>query len=351
MTGPRTTEDRGTTDDAPSVTEYSARHPAGRRTTLSEASRPARADRGTRWLRLRGADSGAVEAAAAQLGAPTALLRRASHGHRRPGVQHAGDTYGLALRVCRIEGAGPRGRIRDAGSVLFVVAAEDTLVTLEDEAGDALGAGAKAVAEDSARWTRGGAGGVLRTLVDGIAESWLDAVAALEEAVDEVDPEDDVPGRSQKSRARPRDNDTTARRIHHLRRQVLRLRRAVAPAALALRRNGNDGDEGDEVAALWRETADLLRHSLARLDTLLQLLDSAHDARMAEIGVAQNNDMRRISSVAALIAVPTMVAGNYGMNFDQMPELAWRFGYPLVVGVTFTVCAGLWIHLRRRGWL
>ncbi|GHH82093.1 hypothetical protein GCM10018781_66380 [Kitasatospora indigofera] len=189
---------------------------------------------------------------------------------------------------------------------------------------------------------------MLRTLVDGIAESWLDSVAALEEAVDDVDPEGDVPGSSQESRARPRNNDGTARRIHRLRRQILRLRRVVAPAALALRQNG---DDGDEEAARWRETADLLRHGLARLDTLLQLLDSAHDARMAEIGVAQNNDMRRISAIAAPIAVPTMVAGDYGMNFDQMPELAWRFGYPLVVGVTFMVCAGLRIHLRRRGWL
>lgn len=346
VTGPGTTGYGGATDQ-PSVTEYSAAHPAGRRTSLSEASRRPRGDGGTRWLRLRGAGSGALEAAAEQLGAPPTLDRRASRGRPRPGVQHAGDRYGLALRVCRFDGAGPEGRIRDAGSVLFVVA-EDTLVSLEDGAGDLLDAGAKAVAEDSAGWTRGGPGAVLRALVDGIAENWLDAVAALEEAVDDVDPEDDVPARSQESRARPRNNDETARRIHRLRRQILRLRRAVAPAALALRQNG---DDGDEEAARWRETADLLRHTLAQLDTLLQLLDSAHDARMAEIGVAQNNDMRRISAVAALIAVPTMVAGNYGMNFDRMPELGWRFGYPMVVGVTFMACAGLWVHLRRRGWL
>ncbi|MFD0260067.1 CorA family divalent cation transporter [Kitasatospora indigofera] len=345
MTGSKATEYAGATDHGPSVTEYSARHPAGRRTTLSEAALGTRTDREARWLRLRDAEGATLEAAAAHLGVPAALLRRGAQGRHRPGVRHAGDTYGLALRVCRSDRAGPRGRIREAGSVLLVVTG-DTLVSLEEGTGDLLDAGATAVAQDGAGWTGGGPGAVLRTLVDGIAESWLDAVAALEEAVDDMDPEEDVP--EQKSRARPRNDDMTARRIHRLRRQILRLRRTLAPAALALRENGHDADEE---AARWRDTADLLRHCVAQLDTLLQLLDSAHDARMAEIGVAQNNDMRRISATAALIAVPTMVAGNYGMNFDHMPELAWTFGYPLVVGVTFMVCAGLWIHLRRRGWL
>jgi magnesium transporter len=67
--------------------------------------------------------------------------------------------------------------------------------------------------------------------------------------------------------------------------------------------------------------------------------------------VRQNEDMRRISAWVAILAVPTMVAGIYGMNFEHMPELEWRFGYPLVLTVMVTICTVLWVRFRRSGWL
>jgi magnesium transporter len=74
-------------------------------------------------------------------------------------------------------------------------------------------------------------------------------------------------------------------------------------------------------------------------------------ANLSQVTVRQNEDVRRISAIVAMLAVPTMIAGIYGMNFEHMPELTWRFGYPLVIAVMLTICFGLYRYFRRVGWL
>ena len=75
------------------------------------------------------------------------------------------------------------------------------------------------------------------------------------------------------------------------------------------------------------------------------------NANLAQVGVQQNTDMRRISAWVAIIAVPTMIAGIYGMNFDHMPELHWRLGYPFALGLMAVVCSLLYRAFKRSGWL
>jgi magnesium transporter len=84
------------------------------------------------------------------------------------------------------------------------------------------------------------------------------------------------------------------------------------------------------------------------LDRLLSDILSAH---LAQVGVRQNDDMRKISAWAAMAAVPTMVAGIYGMNFDHMPELKWVWAYPAVIALMAVVVFGLYRQFKRRGWL
>jgi magnesium transporter len=87
---------------------------------------------------------------------------------------------------------------------------------------------------------------------------------------------------------------------------------------------------------------------VASFDDLLNTLVAAN---LAQVSVGQNEDMRKISAWVAIAAVPTMVAGIYGMNFDHIPELHWRFGYPIVIGAILLVCSGLYRSFRRNGWL
>ena len=98
-----------------------------------------------------------------------------------------------------------------------------------------------------------------------------------------------------------------------------------------------------------------LDHRVGRLTNKVRVLSDAltstFEVNLTQFSVQQNEDMRRISAWAAILAVPTLVAGVYGMNFRTMPELDSRFGYPLALGVTLVVCLALYIRLRRSGWL
>jgi magnesium transporter len=87
------------------------------------------------------------------------------------------------------------------------------------------------------------------------------------------------------------------------------------------------------------------------LETQDSLLTSALTATAAQVGMRQSEDMRRISAWVAIIAVPTMIAGIYGMNFEYMPALSWRFGYPIVILVMVAICAALHRVFKRLGWL
>ena len=106
-----------------------------------------------------------------------------------------------------------------------------------------------------------------------------------------------------------------------------------------------------EIQAYFRDVSDHLLRATEQIAAFDELLNSILQAHLAQVTVAQNEDMRKITAWAAIIAVPTMVCGVYGMNFDHMPELHWTFGYPLVLGVIAIACLVLYRGFRRNGWL
>jgi magnesium transporter len=87
------------------------------------------------------------------------------------------------------------------------------------------------------------------------------------------------------------------------------------------------------------------------LEGFSDLLTSVLSANLTQVTVQQNEDVRKISAAVAIIAVPTMIAGIYGMNFEHMPELGWRYGYPMALGIMAAVCLALYRYFKRVGWL
>ena len=106
-----------------------------------------------------------------------------------------------------------------------------------------------------------------------------------------------------------------------------------------------------ELAPYFRDVADHAARIADQVEGFGALLAGTLQATLTQVSVRQNEDMRRISAWVAIIAVPTAVAGIYGMNFDHMPELGWRYGYPAVLALIATICLGLYIRFRRVGWL
>jgi magnesium/cobalt transport protein CorA len=140
--------------------------------------------------------------------------------------------------------------------------------------------------------------------------------------------------------------------IYALKREVLEFRAAEDPLILAL----EDIVKGRVTvcAATVDYFRDVLDH-LLRVDGMVdshnELLTNVLNAHLALVGAQQNEDMRKISAWAAVLSVPTMMAGIYGMNFDHMPELHWRLGYPLILCVIMLVCVVLYRRFKKSGWL
>nr|WP_279580152.1 CorA family divalent cation transporter [Fodinicola feengrottensis] len=146
---------------------------------------------------------------------------------------------------------------------------------------------------------------------------------------------------------------TDVRRIYNLKREVIEFKRAVIPLARPLEalHSGQVGGVPLEIRRYIRDIADHVRQVTEMQLGFDDLLNSALQADLAQIGVQQNNDMRKISAWVAIAAVPTMLAGIYGMNFDHMPELRWAYGYPAILLVMAGVCLLLYRMFRRSGWL
>jgi magnesium transporter len=106
-----------------------------------------------------------------------------------------------------------------------------------------------------------------------------------------------------------------------------------------------------EVRAYFRDVNDHLRRVEDQLESYRDLLTSVLEANLSQLGVRQNEDMRKISAWVAIAAVPTMIAGIYGMNFEHMPELTWSLGYPGVLIVMLTACGFLFRQFKKVGWL
>ena len=142
-------------------------------------------------------------------------------------------------------------------------------------------------------------------------------------------------------------------RLYMLRRELLRLRKAVVPLVEVCRRleHAEILPIDAHMQPLFRDVTDHVRRVQEDIDSLREVLAFAFEASLMSGQAQQTAITRKLAAWAAILAVPTAVAGIYGMNFEQMPELKWAYGYYVVVGVIFSVCTLLFLRFRRAGWL
>lgn len=188
--------------------------------------------------------------------------------------------------------------------------------------------------------------GVVHAIIDRVVDSYQTVLAGLDDDVSEV--ELDV--------FADHERDRSARlleRIYFLQREVLEVHRAVQPlvGAMPTLRADRLVRSGDGWDAYFRDVNDHLLRQVDQLHTLRELISAALAANATQISLRQNDDMRRISAWVAIAAVPTMIAGIYGMNFDHMPELDWVGGYPVALAVMALICVSLYRAFRNSGWL
>ncbi|MEU0626116.1 magnesium/cobalt transporter CorA [Streptomyces sp. NPDC005989] len=187
---------------------------------------------------------------------------------------------------------------------------------------------------------------VLYAISDAVVDHYIEVAGELQVDLEELETEVFAP-------TGVGDTKSTASRIYTFKRQILEFRRAAGPLSSPMARlaSADVPFVHEHSQPFFRDVSDHLTRANEYVEGLDRLLSDILSAHLAQVGVRQNDDMRKISAWAAMAAVPTMVAGIYGMNFDHMPELRWVWAYPAVIALMATVVFGLYRQFKRRGWL
>ncbi len=183
---------------------------------------------------------------------------------------------------------------------------------------------------------------VLHEIVDRLVDQYTEVCAHLESSLDELEDmvfDDEIPA--------------PAAMLYAVKRELINFRRSVIPLVQPLEKlsTGSVQFIDSESAPLFSDVLDHLRRVIDSVESMNELMTAALNANLTLIQVQQNTDMRRISAWVAIGAVPTMVAGIYGMNFKHMPELDTRFGYFGVLGALAATCISLFLLFRKYEWL
>ncbi|MFF4485835.1 magnesium and cobalt transport protein CorA [Streptomyces sp. NPDC001544] len=268
----------------------------------------------------------------------------AVEAHQRPKLERYGETlFAVFKTVCYVEHEEltATSEVVNTGEIMVFVG-HDFVVTVRHGRHGSLGPLREELESDPQQLAKGPAA-VLHAIADHVVDDYLTVTDSVQADIDQV--ETDVFAENG-ARVDPG-------RIYQMKRELLELKRAVAPLGRPIEDLATRPIRvvAPEIQAYFRDVLDHLMRAKEQIASFDELLNSILQAHLAQVTVAQNEDMRKITAWAAVIAVPTMVCGVYGMNFDHMPELHWRFGYPLVIGVISVACLALYRGFRRNGWL
>lgn len=300
------------------------------------------------WVTMVAADDDRFARVARALGLEAAAVDTVPRHRDRPAVLHVGSTVVVLVRTATYDEED--GRIRlghldmllGPGVLLLRHEGDGESSAIEDEVAAEVGL------------ARRGAPALVHALVGAVVDGYADALDGVEDDVVEV-------------AGQVFDRDPVApKQIYELSREVLAFERAARALHGVVERLQREPGEDDRQTRRWARTTEERLHrvtdrvesaSSALADILVVSATLASQdqndrmARLAEVGYAQNEQVKKISAWAAILIVPTVVTGVYGMNFRHMPELDWTFGYPASLALMGALAGVLYLSFRRRGWL
>jgi magnesium transporter len=289
------------------------------------------------WLGLLEPSAEELHEVAEQFHLHELAVEDAERAHQRPKLEDYDDSYFIVLKTARYD--------QEAEQVHFgevhLFAARHYVIAVRHGEGSDLGQARKRL-EERPELLKQGPASVVWAVLDKIVDDYYPVVQGIEDDIEEVEAqvfdEDDQP----------------TERIYFLKREVIEFHRAVGPLLVPLETLETGGISrriDDELRRFFRDVADHARRIDDQVNSQRELLTSVLEANLALVSVRQNDVIKEISSWAAIITVPTFIASVYGMNFEHMPELKWKIGYPLAL-VTMAVAVFL-LHrfFKRVGWL
>ncbi|HET9877345.1 MAG TPA: magnesium/cobalt transporter CorA [Mycobacterium sp.] len=294
------------------------------------------------WIGLHEPDEQQMQQVADAFGLHELAVEDAVHAHQRPKLERYDETLFLVLKTVNYiahESVLAREVVETGEIMIFV--GKDFVVTVRHGEHSGLAEVRKRMDADPEHM-RLGPYAVMHAIADYVVDRYVEVTNLMETDIDTIEEVAFAPG------AR-----TDVEPIYQIKREVVELRRAVAPLSVPFQRMQTDYKDliSKEVRRYLRDVADHQTRVADQIAGYDEMLSSLVQAALARVGMQQNTDMRKMSAWAGIIAVPTMIAGIYGMNFEHMPALHWTFSYPLVLLVMVSICAFLHRAFRRNGWL
>ncbi|HPX36032.1 MAG TPA: magnesium/cobalt transporter CorA [Mycobacterium sp.] len=295
------------------------------------------------WIGLHEPDDHQMQEVAQVYGLHPLAVEDAVHAHQRPKVERYDDTLFLVLKTVNYvphESVELAREIVETGEIMVFVG-RDFVVTVRH--GDHTGlAGVRHDLEAEHAQLALGPYAVMHAIADHIVDSYRWVAEAMDADIDAIEEATFSPH-----------SKTDIEPIYLLKREVVELRRAVWPLTDALGRMQTDYKDllPKEIRRYMRDVSDHQTLAADLIASYDEMLTSLVQAALAKVELQQNRDTRKISAWVAIAAVPTMIAGIYGMNFENMPELAWQWGYPAVLLLMASACGFLYITFRRNHWL
>ena len=305
------------------------------------------------WIGLLRPTEDEITSVAKEFGLHDLAVEDTVHAHQRPKLERYDDTVFVVLRPARYVDP---VEVVELGEIHLFLGA-DFVVTVRHADEPDL-AEVRHRLEDDPELLAHGLFAVLYAVLDKVVDDYGPVLDGLQDDIDQIE-------------VQVFEGDPTAsRRIYQLTREVIAFQRAVEPlrelfGELRFRFSKTGTDTDPELRRALRDVADHALRVLERTDGFRQLLaniltvnstlvaqrQNDEMTRLTEAGYVQNEQMKRVSSWAAILFAPTLVAGVYGMNFTHMPELDWWFGYPMAIGLMLLLGLVLYLIFKRRGWL
>ena len=288
------------------------------------------------WIGLFEPDMSLLEQVQAQFGLHPLAIEDASNAHQHPKVEQYGDSLFIVARTAQLVNK----QVAFGETHIFV--GRGYVVSVRHGASSSYTA-VRERCESCPALLAHGEDYILHAILDFIVDNFTVVTETLTKDVDSI--EDSV--------FRDKNPRADVRRMFRLRRDLLRVRKAAAPLAEVCRRLEHAEVKPIDAGMqhLFRDVSDHVNRVLEEIDSMREVLAFAFEASVMMGQRQQTEITRRLAAWAAILAVPTAVAGIYGMNFEHMPELKWDYGYFVVLGSTIAVCLTLYWRLRRNGWL
>jgi magnesium transporter len=289
------------------------------------------------WIGLKDPSEEEFDSVTSEFDLHELAVEDAIKAHQRPKLEFYGETVFIVLKTALYH---DETETVDIGEINIFVG-DSFIITVRHGDASALD-GVRKRADERPELLQAGPGAVLHAIVDRVVDDYQPVIDGVEDDVEELEEQVFSPERT---------NPT--QRIYKLKREVLELHRATAPLIdpLDMLSQGSIHLVAPQISEYFRDVYDHVIRANEQVEGLRDALNGIVTSNLAQVGVRQNEDMRKISAWVAIIAVPTAVAGIYGMNFDHMPELHWELGYPFALSIMLVACFTLYRYFKKVGWL